>query len=60
MSESEVNVRCPKCRHENDDDANFCSGCGEALTKTRACPDCNELNEPGARFCDHCGKQFQI
>jgi len=24
-------VRCRRCGHENDDEANFCSSCGEAL-----------------------------
>lgn len=24
-------MRCPKCRHENDSDADFCSSCGATL-----------------------------
>lgn len=49
-------VRCHKCNLDNDSDANFCSGCGSALRKSKECPNCRELNDPDARFCDNCGQ----
>jgi hypothetical protein len=52
-------VRCPKCNHENDADAKFCSECAFSLRKTRPCPHCGELNDPDAKFCDDCGQAFR-
>ena len=49
-------VRCHKCNSDNDAVANFCSGCGSALRKSKECSNCHELNDPDARFCDNCGQ----
>jgi len=49
-------VRCHTCNSDNDASANFCNGCGTALTKTKPCASCSELNDPNARFCNQCGK----
>lgn len=49
-------VRCHKCNADNELPANFCKGCGAALTKTKPCGACQELNDADSRFCDNCGK----
>lgn len=46
-------MKCPKCHHENPEDANFCNGCGHELEL--ACPECGKVNPPGSRFCNGCG-----
>jgi len=53
-----VKVRCHKCNELLEDDAKFCSGCGAAITKSKACPKCSELNDPDAKFCDNCGHRY--
>jgi RNA polymerase subunit RPABC4/transcription elongation factor Spt4 len=51
-------VRCRKCGHLDEEDAKFCSSCGQGLTKSKSCPTCRELNDPDAGFCDKCGYRF--
>ncbi|UCG04797.1 MAG: AAA family ATPase, partial [Desulfobacterales bacterium] len=46
-------MKCPKCGHENPEDARFCNGCGRRLEI--ACPECKKMNPPGSRFCNGCG-----
>jgi class 3 adenylate cyclase len=46
-------VRCPGCRHENPDEARFCSQCGAPLGSS--CGTCGVGLPPGARFCLECG-----
>ena len=46
-------MECPKCQHENPEDARFCNGCGHKLEL--ACPECGKMNPPGSRFCNGCG-----
>ncbi|MCX5748628.1 MAG: AAA family ATPase [Candidatus Saganbacteria bacterium] len=46
-------MRCPKCRHENRDEAKFCEECGEKLQ--HKCPNCGAELRPNAKFCDECG-----
>ncbi len=36
-------MECPKCRHENPEDARFCNGCGQNL-KSPSEPITKELN----------------
>jgi class 3 adenylate cyclase/tetratricopeptide (TPR) repeat protein len=48
---------CPKCRHENPEDANFCNSCGQKLEFT--CPKCQKINPPGSRFCNGCGQDLR-
>ena len=50
-------MKCPKCRHENPDDATFCNGCG--LKLELACPECGKVNPPGSRFCNACGQDLR-
>jgi len=46
-------MHCPRCEHENREDARFCRGCGTALPM--ACPRCAAPSEPDSAFCDRCG-----
>jgi predicted ATPase/class 3 adenylate cyclase len=46
-------MKCPKCGHENPEDASFCNGCGQKLEIT--CPECKKINPPSSRFCNGCG-----
>ncbi|GAF90897.1 unnamed protein product, partial [marine sediment metagenome] len=46
-------MRCPKCRAENREDAEFCSDCG--ITLEVACPKCGRSNPTSKKFCDKCG-----
>jgi len=50
-------MKCPKCRHENPEDARFCNGCGEKLEI--ACPACGKVNPQGSRFCNGCGHDLR-
>lgn len=46
-------MKCPKCRHENPEDARFCNGCSHKLKLT--CPECGKGNPPDSKFCNECG-----
>jgi class 3 adenylate cyclase len=47
-------MRCPRCYHENREEARFCAACGSAFTAQ--CPACGHQPLLGAAFCDHCGR----
>jgi hypothetical protein len=49
-----VHIRCQKCTHENEADAQFCSRCGAPMVRSVPCAKCGHPNEPDAKFCDHC------
>jgi putative transposase len=49
-------MRCPRCHHENREEARFCAACGSALAAQ--CPACGHQPPPGAAFCDHCGRSL--
>jgi class 3 adenylate cyclase/tetratricopeptide (TPR) repeat protein len=51
-------MKCPKCQHENPEDARFCNECGHKLELI--CPECGKLNPPGSRFCNKCGHDLTI
>jgi class 3 adenylate cyclase len=51
-------MKCPKCQHENPEDASFCNGCGHKLEV--ACPECGKANPPGSRFCNGCGHNLTV
>jgi class 3 adenylate cyclase len=46
-------MKCPKCQHENPEDARFCNECGHKLEL--ACPECGKVNPAGSKFCNGCG-----
>jgi len=50
-------MKCPKCRHENPEDARFCNECGHKLEL--ACPECGKVNPVGSRFCNGCGQDLR-
>ena len=50
-------MKCPKCQHENPEDASFCNGCGHKLEL--ACPECGKVNRPGSMFCNGCGQDLR-
>jgi len=45
-------MKCPKCQHENPDDAKFCNECANKLEFL--CPECGKANPPGSKFCNEC------
>jgi class 3 adenylate cyclase len=49
---------CPKCRHQNPQDAIFCNECGHKLEIE--CPECGKENPPGSKFCNQCGNDISI
>src|SRR5712691_9861797 len=44
---------CPRCRHENPPQSNFCLGCGARLAPT--CGSCGNELPRGSKFCNNCG-----
>jgi hypothetical protein len=48
-------MRCPKCRHENSERAQFCTRCHAPLRFT--CPACRHVQDHGGK-CDQCGVDF--
>jgi len=48
-------VKCPKCRTNNRDDAQYCKKCGQSLQAGLVCKNCQHPNSPGSAFCDKCG-----
>jgi class 3 adenylate cyclase/tetratricopeptide (TPR) repeat protein len=51
-------MKCPKCQHENPDEARFCNACGSKLEIT--CAECGKSNPPGSRFCNACGQTLTV
>jgi adenylate cyclase len=49
----EAAVQCTECGHENPTGAQFCNGCGTALSAR--CAACGGSNPAAARFCNQCG-----
>ncbi len=56
---------CSKCGAENEDNAVFCTRCGEKFNKTssqtneKICPNCNLKNDIESEFCEKCGTQLK-
>ncbi len=49
---------CPKCNHENPEEAKFCCFCGAPIEKKPTlycCPNCKKENPKNAVFCYACG-----
>jgi len=49
-------MECPKCKHENPDEAKFCGKCGEKLSLI--CSKCRSENKLGNSFCNECGQRL--
>ena len=47
--------KCKKCGKVFEDEALFCSHCGEKLVDENSCPRCGSPVEPDDLFCSHCG-----
>ena len=45
-------MKCPKCQHENPEDAVFCNEC--ACKLEAICPECGKANPPNSKFCNKC------
>jgi class 3 adenylate cyclase/tetratricopeptide (TPR) repeat protein len=50
-------MNCPNCQANNPESAQFCSNCGQHLS--RSCPNCQHSNPPGANFCNNCGNSLK-
>ena len=48
-------MKCPKCRTNNRDDAQYCKKCGQSLQAELVCKKCEHPNSPDSAFCDKCG-----
>ena len=48
-----LQMKCPKCQHENSEDAKFCEACAAPLG--RLCPNCASPVSATAKFCSQCG-----
>jgi class 3 adenylate cyclase/tetratricopeptide (TPR) repeat protein len=49
-------MKCPACRLEAPEDANFCPACGTPLVRT--CTACGTELPGGALFCKRCGRSI--
>jgi hypothetical protein len=58
MAGTNKTVRCSKCGHLGDADANFCDDCGAPLAKS--CPSCGQGNDHDAKFCAKCGSKLML
>jgi tetratricopeptide (TPR) repeat protein len=48
-------MKCPKCRTDNRDNAQYCRKCGQPLQAELICKNCQHPNSPDSGFCDKCG-----
>jgi len=51
-------MKCPKCRFENPDDAQFCIECGNPIEFH--CPQCGAITPAIGKFCKACGHNLTI
>ena len=49
-------MKCPKCRADNRDDAQYCKKCGQFLQAELVCKNCQHPNSPDSSFCNKCGQ----
>jgi len=52
----QVGLLCPTCGNENEQEAKYCSECGESLQPAGQCPKCGASILPGADICEVCGE----
>ena len=59
---------CPRCGFKNDNDSNFCCGCGaskaahvqpETAEPVKYCSSCGAKQDPDAKFCLNCGTKIE-
>lgn len=48
---------CPSCGPRPEQDAVFCSSCGQRLTLGAHCEHCGAVLPPDSRFCEGCGSR---
>ncbi len=51
-------MKCPKCQHENPDDAQFCIECGNPMELL--CPQCETITPATGKFCKGCGHNLTL
>ena len=51
-------MKCPKCKHENSQEASFCGKCGHKLVLV--CLQCGAENPPENNFCIKCGHDLSL
>jgi tetratricopeptide (TPR) repeat protein len=51
-------MKCPKCRADNREDAQYCKKCGQSLRAQLTCKNCQHPNSPDSAFCDSCGRSL--
>jgi tetratricopeptide (TPR) repeat protein/ribosomal protein L40E len=51
-------MKCPKCRADNRDGAQYCRKCGQSLQVELVCNKCQHPNGPDSVFCDRCGSSL--
>ncbi len=49
-------MKCPKCQHENPEDAKFCIECANPMEFH--CPKCGVITPATGKFCKECGHQL--
>ena len=47
-------MKCPRCGHENREEAGFCVECAQPLEAEPLCPECGHTNPIGSKFCEQC------
>lgn len=50
--------KCPNCGTQLNDDALFCTECGNQIPQGNVCPHCGALVNDGDIFCQNCGKKI--
>ena len=47
-------MKCPRCGHENREEAEFCIECAQPLEVEPLCSECGHTNPMGSKFCEQC------
>ena len=47
------NIKCPKCKKENESNSKFCNKCGAKFDD--GCEKCGNVNPKNSKFCNGCG-----
>ncbi len=54
-----MNMKCPFCNNEIEDDAKFCTSCGKEIIAEIKCPKCQTSNSVSSKFCKSCGASLK-